>query len=103
METFAKKRIDIFVEAPFLNRLTAYLDECEVGGYTVLPALAGRGHTGNWSREGLVSDAGRLVLVMCILDASDAESLLEGIYEQLSHRIGIVTISNVEVIRSDHF
>lgn len=103
MKIYSKKRIDIFIEVPYLNRLTQYLDEKEVSGYTVLPALAGRGHEGSWSREGLVSDAGRLVVVMCILDEEDAESMLEDIYHQLEDRIGIVTICNVGVVRNEHF
>lgn len=103
MKTYDKKRIDIFIEAPFLNRLTSYLDDQEVSGYTVLPALAGRGHEGSWNREGLVSDAGRLVVVMCIVDAQQSEAILEDIHAQLEERIGIVTVSDIAVIRNEHF
>ncbi|MFH1803836.1 MAG: DUF190 domain-containing protein [Pseudomonadota bacterium] len=103
MKTYAKKRMEIIIEAPFLNRLLDHLDQQGVHGYTVVPAIAGKGHGGNWSRDGLVSDAGRLVMVICILDPSDASTLLESTYAQMSNRIGIVSLGDVEVVRDDHF
>ncbi len=39
MQMFAKKRIEIFVEAPALHRLTDALEKAGVKGYTILPAL----------------------------------------------------------------
>lgn len=104
MQTHAKKRIEIIIEAPSLRRLTELLDQLSVGGYTILPALGGKGReSGNWSREGLVSDAGRMVLVLCVLDQSRVDEVLDKVYALVSRQIGIVTISDVQVIRKEHF
>ena len=103
MQTFPKKRIEIMVEAPIMGRVLAKLDELGVGGYTVLPAIAGRGREGVWHRDGLVGRAGAVVLVVCILDESRMEEVLDALFKLVSRQIGIVTVSDVAVIRKDHF
>jgi nitrogen regulatory protein PII len=103
MQMFAKKRIEIFVEAPALHRLTDALEKAGVKGYTILPALAGNGASGPWSREGQVGDAGRLVQIVCITDPSRAETVLDSVYTLLARQIGIVSVSDVQVIRETLF
>lgn len=103
MKTYPKKRIDIMIERPLLARVTELLDDLEVGGYTVLPALAGRGKDGAWHRDGVIGRAGALVMVFCILDADRVEAVLSPIFDLVKEQIGVVTVSNVEVIRPDHF
>lgn len=103
MKTYPKKRIDIMVERPLLERVLALLDQQGVGGYTVLPAMAGRGRDGSWHRDGLVGRAGSVVLVFCILDESRIEHLLQPLFALVERQIGIVTVSDVQVIRPEHF
>lgn len=103
MQTHPKKRIEIVVEAPVLGRLLSVLDDLEVTGYTVVPALAGRGRDGSWRREGLVGDAGRMVVVFCIVDAQRVDAVLDPVFKLVSRQIGIVSLSDVAVIRPDHF
>lgn len=103
MKTYPKKRIEIMVEAPLMNRVIAVLDECETGGYTVLPALAGRGVDGSWHRDGLVGRVGSVVQVLVILDESRVDAVLTPLFELVSKQIGIVTVSDVQVVRPDHF
>jgi nitrogen regulatory protein PII len=99
-----KKRVEIVVEAPALQRLLDRLDRVDVTGYTVIPALAGRGMGGGaWRGEGLAGDAGRMVLVVCITDPSRVDTVLEAVYAIVSRQIGIVSVSDVQVIRKDHF
>lgn len=103
MKTYPKKRIEIVVEAPVLNRLLDLLDKLAVTGYTVTPAIAGRGRGGSWRREGLVGEAGRLIAVFCILDESRVDAVLEPVFQLVSRQIGIVTVSDVMVVRPEHF
>ncbi|HVL70427.1 MAG TPA: transcriptional regulator [Beijerinckiaceae bacterium] len=103
MQTHPKKRIEIVLEAPALNRLIDRLEKANVSGYTVLPALAGRGSGGGWSREGLAGDAGRMVMVLCIIDGARVDEVLEAAYGVVSRHIGIVAVSDVQVIRAEHF
>jgi nitrogen regulatory protein PII len=101
--THLKKRIEIILEAPALHRLTDRLNQAGVTGYTIVPVLAGSGREGTWSAEGLAGDAGRLVMVISIVDAAKADAVLERVYSVLARQIGIVTVSDVQVIRADHF
>ena len=103
MKTSPKKRIDIVVETPLLDRVIALLDAQGVGGYTVLPALAGRGAGGAWHRDGLVGRAGAAVTIFCIIDANKVDEVLQPLFRLVSRQIGIVTVSDVQVIRPEHF
>jgi PII-like signaling protein len=75
MKTHPKKRIDIMVEAPLMQKVINLLDQQAVGGYTVLPVLAGRGKDGAWHRDGVVGRAGALVMIFCILDDAHCDRL----------------------------
>jgi PII-like signaling protein len=103
MKTFPKKRIDIMVEAPLMQRVLNLLDQQNVSGYTVLPVLAGRGKDGAWHRDGVVGRAGALVMIFCILDEQRVDEVLEPLFKLVSRQIGIVTISDVQVIRAEYF
>ncbi len=103
VQTHPKKRIEIILEAPALHRLTDRLNQAGVTGYTIVPVLAGRGREGAWSAEGLAGDAGRLVMVVSVVDAAKADDVLERVHSVLARQIGIVTVSDVQVIRADHF
>lgn len=104
MQTHPKKRVEIIVEVPALRRILRFLDENDTTGYTVLPALAGRGETGGtWSREGQVSEAGRMVAVLMIIDESRLEPLFDALYEMVSRQIGVITVSDCAVVRDERF
>ena len=103
MQTFAKKQITIICERPLLNRIRRLLDREPVTGYTILPALGGKGANGPWDRDGMVGDAGQMVQVVCILDASRLESVLDDVFALVGPQQGIVTVQNVEVVRPAHF
>jgi nitrogen regulatory protein PII len=103
METTLKKRLEIVIEAPVLERLTRKLDELDLPGYTVMPAVSGRGRNGSWSRKGEISDSQRMFVLFAILDDSLLPDVLDAVYKLVSAQIGIVTVSNVQVIRADHF
>lgn len=103
METTLKKRLEIVIEQPVLERLTRKLDELDLPGYTVMPAVSGRGRNGSWSRKGEISDSQRMFVLFAILDETALPAVLDAVYALVSAQIGIVTISDVEVIRADHF
>lgn len=103
MQLHKKKRIEIIIERPVLQRLTNALERSGVHGYTILQAQGGSGQDGAWERDGLVSSAGDMVMIVCILDAANFDAALAAIYAVVERQIGIVSVSDVEVIRSDHF
>jgi PII-like signaling protein len=103
MKTHPKKRIDIMVEAPLMQRVLNLLDQQNLSGYTVLPVLAGRGKDGAWHRDGVVGRAGALVMIFCIVDEQRIDEVLEPLFKLVSRQIGIVTVSDVHVIRAEYF
>lgn len=98
-----KKRLEIIVEAPVLKRLTDLLDRLDVGGYTVVPALQGKGHGGSWSREGQATDAGRMVVVIVVIDPQRLDEIVDPIFALVQRQVGIMTIADVRVLRGEHF
>ena len=103
MQTHGKMRMDILIEAPLRKRLSAVLDEHTVSGYTIFPALGGRGVDGDWSRAGQITEFGQMLLFTCILDSGRVDPLLEVLRDTLAPHIGYVTTTDVNVIRSQKF
>jgi PII-like signaling protein len=103
MQTHAKKRIEIVVESPLMARVIAILDEAGVGGYTVVPALAGRGKDGAWHRDGIVGRVGTMVMIFTIVDPAKVDALMEPLFTLVSRQIGVVTVSDVHVVRPEQF
>jgi nitrogen regulatory protein PII len=103
VETYLKKRIEIIVEEPVLNRLLDKLDKLAVTGYTVLPAMAGRGQGGSWRASDYVGDAGHMVIVVCLTSPDRVDAVLTAVYALVSRQIGIVSVTDTQVIRPDHF
>ncbi len=103
MDLHPKKRLVIVIESPALKRLLRRLDEMDVPGYTAQPALAGRGRSGVWRRDGAVGEAGVMTVVSLILDEDRLDEVLTGVFEIVKQQIGIVTVTDVQVIRPDLF
>jgi PII-like signaling protein len=103
MQTFPKKQLTVICERPILARLRKILDQHKVSGYTILPALAGRGSQGTWDVEGMLGDTGQMVYLVCILDEELCNRVLEQVFELVGHQIGIVTVQDVSVVRPAHF
>ncbi len=103
MKTYDAKRIEIVIEAPLLARLTDALDRAGVTGYTVLPVLAGSGKSGPWTREGQVSAAGGMAAVVCIVAPDRADSLLTAAFAVVERHIGIVSVTDCQVVRPERF
>ncbi|MEL6521085.1 MAG: transcriptional regulator [Pseudomonadota bacterium] len=103
METHKAKRVAIIIEAPMQRRLTDALESAGVVGYSILPVLGGSGRSGSWSREGQVSRAGGMVQVVCIIRPDRLDALLDGAFKVVERHIGVVSISDCEVIRAERF
>ena len=103
MKTFAKKRIDLIIEMPLLRRVTERFDQAGVTGYSVIPVIAGRGQSGAWSAGGQVSEVGQMAAIMCIVDGGRVDTVLDAVFTVVQHQIGLVTVSDVEVIRPERF
>jgi nitrogen regulatory protein PII len=103
MQTHKAKRVEIIIEAPMEARLTKALNEAGVTGFTVLPVLGGSGRSGRWSREGQVSRAGGMVAVVCLIRPDRLDGLLDAAFAVVARHIGVVSVTDTEVIRAERF
>lgn len=102
MRTFAAKRVEILIEAPMESRLTAALMAAGVKGFTVLPVLGGAGQSGRWSGEGQIGRAG-MVAVICLIAPERLEPLLEAAFGVVDRHIGLISVTDAQVIRPARF
>ncbi|MDO9637192.1 MULTISPECIES: transcriptional regulator [unclassified Pseudotabrizicola] len=102
MQTHAAKRVEIIIEAPMQSRLTDALTRAGVTGYTVLPVLGGSGRSGEWTREGQVGRGG-MVAVVCLIRPERLEHLLDAAFAVVERHIGVVSVSDCEVLRAERF
>ncbi len=103
MQTHTAKRVEIVIEAPLERRLTEVLTKAGVTGFTVLPVLGGSGRSGRWSREGQVGRAGGMVIVICLIRPDRLDSLLEAAFAVVERHIGVVSVTDCEVLRAERF
>lgn len=97
------KRVEIVIEAPMTRRLAAALTEAGVTGYTILPVEGGSGRSGVWSREGQVTRAGGMNAVICIVREERLDALLESAYRVVERHIGVIVVTDCEVLRAERF
>lgn len=103
MQMFHKKRIEIFIEAPLLRKIAECLDAAQVTGYSVLAMASGRGSAGAWSADSQVGQTGQMYAVVCITDVAIAERVVEAVFSVIDLQIGMVTLSDVAVVRPARF
>ncbi len=103
METHKAKRVEITIEAVMETRLTDALVKAQVKGFTILPVLGGSGRSGQWSREGQVSRAGGMINVVCIIRPEKLEALLKAAFAVVERHIGVVSVTDCEVLRAERF
>lgn len=97
-----KKRVEIIVEAA---RAPAMLDMIEAEGakgYTVISDVSGKGNRGVRG-EGRLSDVFRNVMIIVIANEAAAARIVAASQKLLEDFAGIVVISDVEIIRDEHF
>lgn len=103
MDMHPAKRVEILIEAPMERRLTQALTENGVTGFTVLPVLGGSGRSGRWSREGQVSRAGGMVAVVCLIRPERLDTLIDAAFAVVERHIGVVSVTDAQVIRAERF
>ncbi|MEN0087409.1 MAG: DUF190 domain-containing protein [Pseudomonadota bacterium] len=103
VETHAMKRIELIVERMAARRAGRVLQESGVTGYTVLPALEGYGNGQQWRRDADISGASDMVAIVCITSPEAADKALSNLGNLLAEQIGIVSTSDVEVLRPERF
>jgi hypothetical protein len=68
-----------------------------------LPVLGGSGRSGHWSGEGQVSRIGGMVNVVCIVRPERVDPLLDAAFEVVDRHIGVVSVTDCQVLRAERF
>ena len=103
METHKAKRVEIIIEAALESRLTSAMRKAGVTGYTVLPVHGGSGRSGEWSRSGQVTLGSGMVAVVCLIRPERLDTLLDAAFAVVERHIGVVSITDAEVLRAERF
>lgn len=103
MQTHKAKRVEIIIEKVMQSRLTDALGGVGVTGYTILPVQGGSGRSGEWSRSGQVSRADGMVQVVCIVRPDKLAPLLDAAFAVVNRHIGVVCVTDCEVLRAERF
>ena len=102
MQTHPAKRVEIIIEAPMETRLTDALITAGVTGFTILPVLGGSGRSGQWTREGQVGRAG-MVAVICLIRPERLDALLDAAFAMEERHIGVVSVTDAQVLRAERY
>lgn len=84
------------------SRLTDALVKAGVTGFTVLPVLGGSGRSGQWTREGQIGRAG-MVAVICLIRPERLDTLLEQAFAVVKRHIGVISVTDAQVLRAERF
>lgn len=103
MQMHDAKRIEIMIERIMEKRLTALLIETGVTGFSVLPVSGGSGRSGEWSRQGQIGRADGMVCVVCLVKPERLDPLLEAVLGVLDRHIGVVNVTDAQVLRAERF
>ncbi len=98
-----KKRIELIIERMAYRRACRLFEASGVTGYTVVPALAGFGNGNRWQRDTDISGSRDMVVVIAISDETTTDTVLEELSDLLAEHIGVVSISDVQVLRPGRF
>jgi nitrogen regulatory protein PII len=102
MRTHTRKKVELIVERQLLDAVLSVLEDLSAPGYTVVPTIAGDGHAGRWHQGGPAQPL-QMVQVICITAAERVDPLLDRVMPLLDRYAGIVYLSDVEVVRGEHF
>ncbi|MEM1130729.1 MAG: transcriptional regulator [Pseudomonadota bacterium] len=103
MQMHDAKRVEVIIEAPMERRLCEAMLAADVTGFTVLPVHGGSGRSGHWTREGQIGLAGGMVAVICIIRPDRLDALLAAAFEVVEAHIGVVSVTDCQVLRAERF
>ncbi|MDQ2089631.1 transcriptional regulator [Marimonas arenosa] len=83
----------------FALGLAAALQGAGVTGYTILQVYGGSGRSGEWSRSGQVRRAEGMLQTVCII----RPEWLNAAFKVVERHIGVVSITDCEVLRGERF
>ncbi len=98
-----KRRLELIIERMALSRACNVLEEAGMPGYTVLRATAGKGRSTVWNQEGDPSGSQEMAVVIAIGDETRIEQALHELHRLVDSHIGVLSVSDVMVLRPERF
>ncbi len=95
------KKVEIVIEAVMLKEVVTIVDEAGAGGYTILPAVTGRGHRGHRSGFGL-TNVFQNTMVFTLVNEETALKISQKIKHLIQNYAGVVIISDADVVWPDY-
>jgi PII-like signaling protein len=102
METHARKKVEIVVERARAPAIIERIEALGATGHTVIPDVQGSGRHGPRGRSEVL-DVYRSALIIVITTEPMARRILDEVHGLLRNYTGIVYMSDVEVLRPEHF
>lgn len=100
--TVQRRRIEVLVDAPLVQRIADAAGDVGITGYTLLPTLGGSGHRGRWSDD-QVTGAEAKVMLIAVTSEEKAAAFTDALAPLLdSHGLLLMT-SVVDVVRGGKF
>ncbi|MEO0981530.1 MAG: DUF190 domain-containing protein [Pseudomonadota bacterium] len=97
------QRIELIIERMAYKRAGRILEASGLTGYTVVPALAGYGNNNRWTRDTDISASRDMVVILSIGDEAKVSAALDEVSKLLGEHIGVVSVSDVTVLRPQRF
>jgi PII-like signaling protein len=102
MAVHTRKKLDIIVEGHLQSRIETVLEEAGATGWTVFHGTEGKGRHGVWREDGLVDALQtRLFIVICAEDV--AQRIINALRILFERHSGVVSVHDVNVMRSERF
>lgn len=102
VQLYKKKKIEIIVEAARSRAVIEMVEKAGARGYTVVPQVSGKGNRGVRD-DAHLSDVFRNVMIIVIAAEDISNRIIDQSQALLEHYAGIVVVSDVEVVRDEHF
>lgn len=102
MKLYAKKKLEFVVEAACAPMIIDMLDKVGATGYTMVPNVSGKGVRGV-RNDAHLSDVFSNVLIIVVTTKEIAMRAVDESQAVLEHYAGITTLSDVDVVRDEHF
>lgn len=100
---FAKKRLELIIEKPAFKRACRILEDSGVKGYTAFAAFAGYGGGMRWQRGTDLSASQDMIMMIAVMDDEIIKTVIDDLENLVGSHIGLLNISEVDVLRPDMF
>ena len=103
LKLYTVKKVEIVVGGEHLKFVKTLLDDVRVSGYTIIPNVSGKGHSGFHEGHLMFNDVNTLVMVITVVPETWVETILAGLAPLFERYSGVVFVSDVQVSRREYF